>query len=129
MIDKQAAFRLGFATELAERGWTPEMLMEKLADGTPVVSAAKALLGAGAGAAAKVPEAAGSGISLLGKLLGLGAVALPAAAGGTLGYLTTLPEQVEPKDIEALREQDLITSYRRAAEDLKARKARAAEGV
>ncbi len=116
------AFMRGFAQELADRGVTPSSLVKAALTGSEVASTVGSGIGSAAGG---IGQVATTGSKLLAAL----AIGLPAAVGGTLGYYSTLPEQVEQADIDAMREQDLIENYRRAAEDLKARQARFARKV
>ena len=57
------------------------------------------------------------------KELGIGGLILgPAALGAAGGYMTALPERLNDRDIDAMRQQDLITSYRQAAQEIMRRR-------
>ena len=120
--ESQAAFRKGFATELAKNGLTPEQLMDKAAAGL-----LGDMLGAEAitGAAETIPEALKDVATTAGELGKWGLIGLPLAVGTAGGYLSQAPSRTSDEDVAALREQDLIERYKRATEQLKRRQTQA----
>ena len=121
------AFKEGFVEAMAVNGVTPDML-EAMALEKPssaVYDLASSLLGG-------VKSIAGAGFGALKGVAGIGGKALVGASIGLplmAGYELAKTDKVEEPDIQALKDQDVISAYESATEELaRQRRAQNAQG-
>lgn len=123
--DRASAFKVGFLRKLAELGVTPDEFMVRVKranlDDLPnaalggAVDVGKSAIGAGL-------DAAGTGL----KTLGYASVLAPLLLGGASGALTGHMDAPTSKDVEALRQEELLSLYERLTREVAERRARRA---
>ena len=126
-MTERDAFKVGFLQYVAEQGLTPsefhkrsnEYLSVEKTGGiidtiTKGVSGVGGLITGGAGQAAGLAATSVKGLALL-------ALLTPLAGGFTTGKMHSMLKDVGPGDIDQLKQQQLISEYRRQARQVKTR--------
>lgn len=118
--ERAAAFRVGFLKKLAEAGVTPTQFLERVkkADLTDLLSSIVS------GATGVGQSALSGGVGVLGDIASKGALAAglaPVALGGVTGATSALLDAPSTEDVAALRQAELAATYRRLAQQIRAR--------
>lgn len=119
LIEKRAAFKIGFLTNLAESGITPDQLFEKIAilDSDRLLSGIASLPGA---ALSKGISAGGTGLEALKDLLINGPIYAGSAAGMAHGAL----EAPSDSGIKALQKAEELATLQRLTREISERRKR-----
>lgn len=121
------AYKLGFLRKLAELGMTPSQWQARVKQA--FVDPSSLAFDAIRGMSDIGGKAVGSGAEALkgvGGLAGQAAVYGPLALGAATGVARAALDAPSPVDIENLRKEEMITLYRRLANEINARRARKA---
>ena len=123
--DRMTAFKVGFVKKLAHLGLPPDQLfgMMKSAVTDPTDLIAELMRGS----AGTAKDIAGAGLSTAGTLgrYGLyGSVLAPLALGAAGGAADAYMGAPSSSDIENIRQQELVDSYKRLTREVQARRER-----
>ena len=112
-MQPKEAFKIGFMARCVEMGMSPDETRQLMKTAGEVLTKEAFL------------KALGEGAKALGKwALPVGALALaaPWAVGGGTAYLANQATDVDATDIEEVKKQELVESYKRMADQLRRQK-------